>query len=129
MMVCQTNARTVAAADFGSRLSDRINVPSSLLEGVQPSLVRMSHIVGHSFSQWHRSGEQCVRENRENRGCLQHRRGGVLATLSTDLAALACRPDGDEIMPDFAVGIENSLGKVGVQDRAPEIHKRKWIVG
>ena len=48
-MVCRTNARTVAAADFGSRPSDRINVPSSLLEGVQPSLVRVSHIVGHSF--------------------------------------------------------------------------------
>jgi len=28
MMVCRTNARTVAAADFGSRPSDRINVPS-----------------------------------------------------------------------------------------------------
>ena len=58
-------------------------------------------------------------------GCVQHRRGGVLATMSTDLAALACRSDGDEIMPEFIVGIEDSLGKVGVQDRAPEIHKRE----
>ena len=119
MMVCQsTNARTVAAADFGSRPSDRINVPSSLLEGVQPSLVRVSHIVGHRFfpmaSQWRTmcSGVSSIR-------------GGVLATMSTDLAALACRPDGDEIMPEFIVGIEDSLGKVGVQDHAPEIHKRE----
>jgi len=45
--------------------------------------------------------------------------------MSTDLAALACRPDGDEIMPEFIVDIADSLGKVGVQDRAPEIHKRE----
>ena len=50
-----------------------------------------------------------------------------MATMSTDLATLACRPDafGDEIMPEFIVGIEDSLGKVGVQDHAPEIHKRE----
>ena len=47
-MVDRANARTVAAAEPGSKPRDRISVPSSWVVGVQPKRARARQIAGQS---------------------------------------------------------------------------------